>query len=102
MYVTRSNDRGGWTVGTYTVDGQWSPRSDHTDPQAAARAATALNGTPEPFPARLTLRIPGLPDACGHCGEYVTEWPLAVYGNRLNVTCPHCHTIAAPVAAVRG
>ena len=45
------------------------------------------------------IRIPldGLPPDCQCCGEMPETWPLTVFGGVLNVTCPACFAIVAPV-----
>jgi hypothetical protein len=47
------------------------------------------------------IRLEGLPDRCGSCGEAPADgtWPLGVAGHRLAVICPACFTAVAPVAA---
>ena len=49
----------------------------------------------------IRVQLPDVPDKCGDCGQASDMWPLAVYGGRLNVTCPYCFCIVAPVVAVR-
>jgi len=50
------------------------------------------------------VRIPlaDTPEECGNCGygRLMAQWPLCVYGGRLNITCPNCHLIVAEVVAV--
>jgi hypothetical protein len=47
------------------------------------------------------LPLAGLPEQCPECGHGPDVWPLGVYGGRLNVTCPACHSIVTPVVAVK-
>jgi hypothetical protein len=47
----------------------------------------------------ITIALPGLPAQCSACSAEPGAWPLAVYGGRLNVTCPACFVIVAPVTA---
>ena len=49
----------------------------------------------------IRVPLPDVPEKCGDCGQASEMWPLAVYGGRLNVTCPYCFAIVAPVVAVR-
>ena len=53
-----------------------------------------------PAPA-VTLALSGLPDSCPHCGEepHGGQWDLLVLGG-LQVSCPVCFTVVAPVHAV--
>jgi hypothetical protein len=48
----------------------------------------------------IRLPLPDVPQSCGHCGHEATDWPLCVYGGQLNVTCPGCFSVVAPVVAV--
>jgi hypothetical protein len=49
----------------------------------------------------IRLPVPGLPAECPSCGHHGHEWPLGVYGNQVNATCPECFAIIAPVRAVQ-
>lgn len=51
-------------------------------------------------PPVLRLALPGIPAACGSCGETSAEWPLTVFGGRIDVSCPRCWSRVAPVVAV--
>ena len=48
----------------------------------------------------IRVPLPDIPGQCGDCGHVTEDWPLAVYGGRLNVTCPACFCIVAPVVAI--
>jgi hypothetical protein len=52
-------------------------------------------------PLRIPLQdTPERCENCGYGGHGDDQWPLGVYGGRLNVTCPQCHVIIAEVVAV--
>lgn len=48
----------------------------------------------------IRIALPGIPEQCGACGAAADEWPLSVYGNVVQVTCPNCWSIVAPVRAI--
>ncbi len=50
---------------------------------------------------KLRIPLPGIPETCPVCGTAAEDWTLGVYGHSLNVTCPECFSIVAPVVAVR-
>ena len=50
--------------------------------------------------APAVLTILGAPERCPNCGQACLEWPLGVHGGRLQLVCPACHVVVAPVVAV--
>ena len=71
-------------------------------------AAAGILAGPEPRPAAaiaplsVPLTLPQLPMQCPSCGvKGIAQWPLGVFGGRLNLTCPACHCIAAELVAVQ-
>ena len=44
MWVYRETERGNWTVGFYSPDGEWCPDSDHFSSEKAAERVHYLNG----------------------------------------------------------
>ena len=48
----------------------------------------------------IKIALPDIPGQCGGCGAASDQWPLSVYGGQVNVTCPVCFCIVAPVVAV--
>ena len=69
--------------------------------RCTAEAPCGDSGCDRCVPAEpLRLPVPRVPERCGDCGYVGAEWPLGVFGGRLNVTCPACFCIVAPVVAV--
>ena len=44
MYVYKKTESWLWTVGFYSLDGEWHPESDHDNQEDAANRVAYLNG----------------------------------------------------------